>query len=313
MFGDLDQSWQRIEPRHLAGLDGIARTGSFRGAAEVLGYSVSTLSEQVKSLERLVGQTLVERPGGRRSVSVTAAGRRLLDHAADIVASYVAARADLEAIKQRRPTVRVGVFQSVAVALLPGILNRLVESQADLKVELVERPNDADLLELVAAGDLEAAFTALPATSGPFTVTELLTEPYLLLARAGDPLSQLTSVPVSALQGINLVDYRDLRAVHHGRRRLPKGTRPVVVARSDDNSIIHALVAAGIGVAILPYLSIDRFDPRVSPVPVEPPLQPRVIALVTHRDRSPHGVHDLLDATLGEVASVRESVRVLDT
>ena len=79
MIEDLDQSWQRVELRHLAALRGVARAGSFRAAAERLGYSLSALSGQVASLERLVGQPLVERPGGRRTIAITPTGLSLVE------------------------------------------------------------------------------------------------------------------------------------------------------------------------------------------------------------------------------------------
>lgn len=122
MIEELDQSWQRVEVRHLRALDAVARTGSFRAAAARLGYSLSTISEQVAGLEQLVRMALVERPGGRRAVSITPAGRRLLDHAPEIALRFAAARADLEALRLERPSLRLGVFQSVAVRLLPAIV-----------------------------------------------------------------------------------------------------------------------------------------------------------------------------------------------
>ncbi|MBA3294897.1 MAG: LysR family transcriptional regulator, partial [Geodermatophilaceae bacterium] len=55
MIGGVDQSWQRIELRHLLALDAVESTGSFREAASRLGYSLSTISDQIASLEQLVG------------------------------------------------------------------------------------------------------------------------------------------------------------------------------------------------------------------------------------------------------------------
>ena len=117
MIEDFDQSWQRVELRHLVALRGVATAGSFRAAADRLGYSLSALSGQVASLERLVGQPLVERPGGRRAISITPAGVRLLEHVDEIAARFVAARADLEAIRLERSELRLGIFQSAAVRL----------------------------------------------------------------------------------------------------------------------------------------------------------------------------------------------------
>src|SRR5690348_16451037 len=85
----IDQSytraWLGIELRHFAALQAIAAEGSFGRAAERLGYTQSAISQQLATLERIVGEQLVERPGGPRPVSLTEAGRLLLRHADSLV------------------------------------------------------------------------------------------------------------------------------------------------------------------------------------------------------------------------------------
>ena len=71
--------WMGVEMRHLAALEAVAAAGSFHGAADRLGYTQSAISQQVAALERIVGQRLVERPGGPRPVRLTAAGERPLE------------------------------------------------------------------------------------------------------------------------------------------------------------------------------------------------------------------------------------------
>ena len=106
--------WLGVELRHLAALQAVAREGSFGGAAVALGYSQSAVSQQIAALERIVGERLVERPGGPRPVSLTDAGRLLLGHAEGIVARLEAAQADLAAYSEGSAgTLRVGTYQSV--------------------------------------------------------------------------------------------------------------------------------------------------------------------------------------------------------
>src|SRR5436190_15966512 len=92
--------WLGVELRHLAALQAVAEEGSFGRAAIRLGYTQSAVSQQIQALERVVGERLVERPGGPRPVSLTEAGELLLRHADAIVARMQAAQADLAAFSQ---------------------------------------------------------------------------------------------------------------------------------------------------------------------------------------------------------------------
>src|SRR5438045_7427973 len=121
--------WLGIELRHFLAPEAGAREGSFGKAAAKLGYTQSAVSEQSAALERIVGQRLVERPGGPKPVSLTEAGRLLLTHADAIAARVAAAQADLTALGEGQAgTLRVGVFQSVGQRILPELMRRCVAS-----------------------------------------------------------------------------------------------------------------------------------------------------------------------------------------
>src|SRR5437762_7467375 len=114
-----------LELRHLAALEAVGRTSSFGRAARELGYTQSAVSQQIAALERIVGQRLVERPGGPKPVSLTEAGRLLQTHADAIAARVAAAQADLTALGEGQAgTLRVGVFQSVGQRILPELMRR---------------------------------------------------------------------------------------------------------------------------------------------------------------------------------------------
>src|SRR5437660_11944067 len=105
--------WLGVEIRHLAALQAIAAEHSFGQAARRLGYTQSAVSQQIATLERVVGEQLIERPGGPRPVSLTQAGELLLRHADAIVARLQAAQADLHALRTGEAgTLHIGTFQS---------------------------------------------------------------------------------------------------------------------------------------------------------------------------------------------------------
>src|SRR5215212_1089970 len=112
-------SWLGVEVRHLAALEAVARAGSFGRAAESLGYTQSAISQQIQTLERIVGERLLERPGGPRAVTLTEAGALLLRHAESIIARLHAAQADMAALSQGESgALRIGTFQSVGAKVL---------------------------------------------------------------------------------------------------------------------------------------------------------------------------------------------------
>src|ERR687893_2419240 len=118
-------SWLGVELRHFLALEAVAREGSFGRAATALGYTQSAVSQQIATLERIVGERLLERPGGPRPVSLTEAGTLLLRHAEAIVARLEAAQADLAALAQGHGgRLRVGTFQSVGARVLPEVMRR---------------------------------------------------------------------------------------------------------------------------------------------------------------------------------------------
>jgi molybdate transport repressor ModE-like protein len=276
--------WLGVELRHFLALEAVAREGSFGKAAAALGYTQSAVSQQIAALERIVGQRLVERPGGPKPVSLTEAGRLLLTHADAIAARVAAAQADLEALgKGEAGTLRVGVFQSVGQRILPELMRNYLRTWPEVEVTLTESADDEELLALVERGELDLTFADLPLVDGPFEWVELLRDPYVLVVAADSPLADRQKAPTLREIGeLDLISHKHCRTV---KRLEPMFGRPLdFVFRSDHNQTVQALVAAGVGSALVPQLTMDPED--ISTVMIEmPKLPPRVIALAWHRDR----------------------------
>ena len=172
-------SWLGVELRHLAALEAVGRTGSFGAAARELGYTQSAVSQQIAQLERLVGQKLVDRPGGPKRVSLTEAGRLLLRHADAIVAQLDAAEADMAALAQGEAgPLRVGIYQSVGVHLLPALLRRFREEWPRVELQLEHSFEDAEPLHALERGELDLTFADLPLPDGPFEAVEVIRDRY---------------------------------------------------------------------------------------------------------------------------------------
>src|SRR5919108_677674 len=139
--------WLGIELRHLAALQAVAGERSFHAAAARLGYSQSAVSQQIATLERIVGGKLIERPGGPRTVFLTDLGELVLRHAEAIVARLQAAQADAEAmLGGDLGALRVGSYQSVGEQILPALVPRFQADHAGVEISLIESESDDALL-----------------------------------------------------------------------------------------------------------------------------------------------------------------------
>ena len=102
-----------VDPRRLELLLQLSRLGSMRAVADVMGVTTSTVSQQVAALAQEAGTPLLEHEG--RGVRLTPAGRRLADHAVNVLAALDAARADLDPDATPRGTLRVAAFGSATI------------------------------------------------------------------------------------------------------------------------------------------------------------------------------------------------------
>jgi DNA-binding transcriptional LysR family regulator len=281
-------SWLGVELRHLAALSAIERTGSFRGAADELGYVQSAVSQQVARLEEVVGARLILRSRGRARVTLTAAGKALLGHSEAIVARLTAAKADLGALVEGSAgTLRVGTCETAATLVLPPLTAVLAQRHPQLTVSARELVSWQEARDLVAEGELDLAFDYLPLDAGPFESIELLSSPCLLLVQAGSPLTRREEPPTLAeIAGLSLIDHPIWRFSPRLKVILEaSGRAPRYSASSNLNRVVEALVAAGVGAAVLPALAVDRGRGDIASIDLSGVLPPARLALFWHRDR----------------------------
>jgi DNA-binding transcriptional LysR family regulator len=275
--------WHGVEIRHFAALQAVATEGSFGRAAEKLGYTQSAISQQIATLERIVGERLVERPGGPRPVSLTEAGGLLLRHADSIVARLQAAQADLHALQAGElGTLRVGTFQSVGARVLPEVMRRFTEQWPQIEVMLEELDDEA-IAETLERGDIDVGFVLLPIGDAPLETHELLRDPYVLIVPAGE---ERVWPSLAAIAEAPLVGFRSGHSMDPVEAAFrAEGLEPRWAFRSNDNQTVQGLVAAGVGHAVVPRLTVDEADTRTAIVELDDLVAPRVIALGRHRDR----------------------------
>jgi DNA-binding transcriptional LysR family regulator len=307
------EPWLGLEFRHLAALQAVADEGSFNGAARRLGYTQSAISQQIASLERIVGLRVVERVHGKKTLGLSVAGKTLLAHAAAIQARLGAAKTDIDALARGTAgPLRIGAYESVSTQLLPAILQRLVAVFPDIDVELHEAHHDLEFLRSLERGVLDLAFVDLPVPPGPFETAHVLTEPYVLVAQAGGEhagmcpprtLADLARLPLVAFRACKRIDpvAGQLRAI---------GLEANVVLRSDYNEAVQGYAAAGIGVALMPRLAVNLEDERTVVIRLGELVPPRKIAVAWHSDRVPSEAARALTAIAVEAgAGLEEPAR----
>jgi DNA-binding transcriptional LysR family regulator len=254
----------RIEVRHLAALAAVARTSSFGGAADALGYVPSAVTRQVGVLEGAVGCRLVERTGRPAALRLTDAGSALLDHAEAILGDLRSARTEIE-------TLTAGADRAPAVGLVAHagerVAARLLAALGPGGWSRTERAPASRLLESVESGELDGALVGLPVASGPFFAAELVREPYVLAVPGPcrDVADALARWPLVAVDGC------------------PSGAGRVR-HRAERPGAALAFVRAGVAAAVLPRAdaAAGAPDARLLALDDVPPL---VLGLAWRRDR----------------------------
>ena len=278
-------SWLGLEFRHIVALETVARTGSFGRAAAELGYTQSAVSQQIAALERIVGEKLIDRPGGPRKASLTEAGAVLLRHAEAIAARLDAARADIAALRAGQSgRLRIGTYQSIGARLLPDVMRRFVGEWPAVEIGLSEPHTDRELYDLLERGELDLAFCSLPLAQGPFEALELMSDPYILLVPTESELAEREAATLDDIGGAPIIGCAATGERLHDALRAC-GYALEFAFRSDNNGTLQGLVSAGFGVALVPLLAVTPEDPRVAVLRFEPPVPPRRIAVAWHRDR----------------------------
>ncbi|WP_043536850.1 LysR family transcriptional regulator [Saccharomonospora cyanea] len=239
----------------------FADRGSVTAAAEALHCTPSAVSQQLRALQREVGVPLTE-PSGR-GLRLTDAGRALVERADDVLAAVERAEAELDAYRSApRGRVRVALFPSAALLLLPGLLDR-VAAHTGLDVEV----RDVDMIpaevpRLVADFDVVVAHRdehGEPFTSDRLDAVHLLREPLDVALPFGHRLARRERVEPNELADEPWISVDVGFPVDDVMRSLAvrTGVRPRIVHRINDFRITEALVAAGHGIALLPRHTMD--------------------------------------------------------
>ncbi len=247
-----------LNPVHLRTLVEVVKTGSFAEAARRLGYTSSAVSQQISALERAVGVTLFEREA--HSIRAAGAAVMIAERGGELLAAFDGFEHEVKAMVQGlRGRLRIGTFPTASARVVPKALAMLTAALPDAEIRLDEAEPD-DVLPLVLTGELDLAlvyaYDLVPRTwPEELTVVPLLDESLLVLVPAEHPAAR-NDVRLEELGDERWIASRDGTAGATCLTRLcaAAGFAPRIAFRSNDYEVVQSLVAAGVGVALVPAL-----------------------------------------------------------
>jgi len=266
----------------------VLRRGSFSSAADALSYTQSAVSQAVARLEAETGTTLVVRD--RRGVRPTAAGATLAEHAEAIFAQIETAEQELAAVLGvSGGRLRVASFPSAGATLMPLAVAIFRRGHPDVTLTLAEGEPE-EVAPRLRAGEFDLAllfrFTGVgEELDAGLRVVSLLEDPMYVALPRDHPLAAKRSFGLADLREEEWVQTSEASACarHVVRLCLSAGFEPRVSFESDDYETVQGLVAAGVGVALIPRLALTRVHPGIVARELSPRSPVREVVAVTVR------------------------------
>jgi LysR family transcriptional regulator, hydrogen peroxide-inducible genes activator len=235
----------------------VARTGSFTRAAEQERVAQPSLSQQIHKLEDELGARLFDRLG--RRIRLTLFGTTFLPRATAILRELSEAATEIRQMAgSEAGTVVFGSIPTVAPYFLPPLLAPFFERHSNIRLRVIEEITPL-LLTQLQEGAMDLAVIALPATGSEFHQRELLREPLFVAVAKNHPLAHekflhlrhLESHPFLLLKEGHCFRETIVSACQHSRLQLN------VVFETGQFSTILGLVAAGMGISVVPEMAIQ--------------------------------------------------------
>ncbi|MGW4689187.1 LysR family transcriptional regulator [Streptomyces sp. NPDC004244] len=272
-----------LAPRELRVLVAVAETGGFSSAAVRLGLTQSAVSHSVRGSEAKLGAVLFER--GRAGASPTAAGERAVALARRILRLYESLGSEVRAAAGTgggvdrgalRGVLRIAAFRSAALHLLPPALDRLTARYPGIRPEVrVVRELGAGTAGEVAAGRADLAVATLNADGSGLPPGllggVLVEEAYALVHPAGhaDPRS------------LPLLDWDENCGSYTRAWWRAQDWIPCATVKAEDDGMVLTMVGRGLGMAIMPELSLREADDSVGITDLGPSRPVRHVGYVT--------------------------------
>ncbi|MDD1502923.1 LysR family transcriptional regulator [Lysinibacillus xylanilyticus] len=276
-----------MELRQLRYFVEVAEREHISEAAEHLHVAQSAISRQIANLEDELGTPLFERVG--RNVKLTPIGKIFLKHTITALKAIdFAAKQVEEYLDPAKGTIKIGFPTSLASYVLPTVISAFKREYPDLQFQL-RQGSYRFLIDAVKNRELNLAFLGpLPPKDESIHSTILFTENIAALLPAKHPLAKKESIQLADLRNDLFVLFPDGYILHKVAMDACRaaGFSPNVISEGEDLDALKGLVAAGIGVSLLPesslYDSAARFTVKV---PIKAPAIPRTVGIISPVNR----------------------------
>jgi LysR family transcriptional regulator, hydrogen peroxide-inducible genes activator len=236
----------------------VAETGSFSRAAERCQIAQPSLSQQVLKLEEELGTKLFDRLG--RGIRLTESGRAFLPHARAVLEQVDLARASVTADESAiRGSVTVGAIPTIAPYLIPRYTADFTKRYPEARLRIVEETTPV-LIEGLRDLSIDFALLALPLRHKDLHLQPIRTEPLLAALPKNHPLASNDFLTLAQLRGESFVLLRDGHCFRDLSLSICRSANvnPNIAFESGQFSSILGMVAAGIGLSLVPDMAVDR-------------------------------------------------------
>lgn len=273
-----------LSVKHLRAFAALARERNFTRAAQACHLSQSAFSALIRTLEDQAGTRLFERT--TRFVELSAEGRRFEEVAERLLADFETAFADLrDHAERRKGRVAIAALPSIAAGDLPPLLASFHQRYPGIALALYDVLADG-CIDLVRRGRVDFALAPAPAQDGDLRIEPLVADGFHVVCPADHPLARKRRIPPSALAGLPFIHLSRTSSV---RQHLDAALHPMRVngiMEVEHLATVAGLVAAGLGITVVPSLALFQFQlPSLAVRPLQADSLVRDICLVRLRDR----------------------------
>ncbi|MFT8323406.1 MAG: LysR substrate-binding domain-containing protein [Bacillus sp. (in: firmicutes)] len=274
-----------MEIRQLKYFIEVVKQKNITKASESLHISQPALSKVIKSLEDEIGIILIHRTN--KTHELTDAGMIVFEYAKKIIAQVdEMATTLLDMTNLKRGSINIGIPPIIGSLFFPKVIASFHRSYPNIHINIKEY-GAAKVAKSVEAGELEMGVSVLPVSNEALNIFPLLQEEMKLIVNETHPLSTRKVVHIKELKEENFVFYSEEFALYEIMRKrcILEGFEPSIIFKSSQWDFIVEMVAANLGITMLPQSICNRTNNKHVRIIDLKPVTKWELAIVTKKDR----------------------------